>query len=131
MASNGREKNAAQELKVRRFAAAVLEHGDIRKAARAGNVPERTAYRWAATEIFRAALREAQAEAMRDATQGLAAGAREAVDVLRVILKDGEAAESVRCRAAIAVLDAALKMQQYIEVDNRITELERLLCARN
>ena len=132
MATRGRPETTIggpQELKVRRFAALVFEQGDIRRAAKAQGVPERTAYRWAGTDTFRDALISAQHESLRDATRGLSAGAVEAVEVLRAIVRNPDTAEGVRVRAALGILDAALKLATHVEVEARLLALEAAMAS--
>ncbi len=127
MATSGTPIGGPQELKIRKFANAVFEHGDIRKAAKAENIPQRTAYRWASTDAFREAMAMAQCDALREATRGLSAGAVEAVEVLRAIVRDGNAAEAVRVRAALGILDTALKLAAHVEVETRLLALEQAM----
>ncbi len=124
MAIRGRT-TAATEMRIRQFAGAVFEHGDIRAAAAAQGIPERTAYRWTAHVIYRDAMRDTQAEGLREATRGLYAGAGEAVATLRAIVLDTEADAAVRVRACAIVLDAALKLSAHVEIEARLLELER------
>lgn len=102
--------------------AALLTERTIGAAAEAVGIGARTLHRWLAEDDFR---REYQAASRRvlDATVGrLRAASGQALDVLVDLL--GDEAGGVRCRAAVALLDLAHKVDTD-ELAARIDALER------
>src|SRR5438309_1582985 len=75
----------------------------VAAAAKAMNVPERTAYRWASAADFKARVRELRREMVAAAVGRLSYVADAAVVTLASLLKSEHPA-SVRCGAARAIL---------------------------
>ena len=116
--------------KQRLFVEALLSEVSVRGAAKVSGIGERTAWRWLSShEEVRAAIIERQDSLLRAATLGLASDLGEARGVLRVLMRDGEAAAAkgagVRCRAACAVLDAGLRFLELLSIAERVGALER------
>lgn len=124
MATAAQKKTPSADCKARMLAAHVFEHGNVRAAARAMGAPERSARRWAASGAFTEELRRLQADALSHAVRGLSAGAQEATALLRAVIRNPEAPEAVRVRAAVAVIDAVVKLAGYIDLEERIATLE-------
>ena len=104
--------------------------GSIVDAARGATVDERTVRRWLEDEEFKGALAEVSGEAVRRCSRRLGRLADKGLSVLESVLDDPKAAPSVRVRAAQTVLDGALRWQQAIDWNARITALEQLAEGR-
>jgi hypothetical protein len=100
----------------------------VRAAAAALEVPERTAYRWAAeadSQAQVAALRSAMVSA---AAGRLADGMDAAAVVLRSIALKGSN-DGVKVRAARSVIELGLKVTELAELQDRVTAIEKRLTA--
>jgi hypothetical protein len=94
-------------------------------AARKANVGVPTAKRWSATSpAFRRRVQELRAEMTSQALGRMAAGMSEAADVLRGLL--AAEAESIRLGAARSLLDLGMKLQDSVDLENRLADLENL-----
>lgn len=92
-------------------------------AAGAAGVSRRTLQRWLTEPGFRSALRQAETDLVARAARTMAAGAVEAVELLRSILDDEEQAPRDRIRAAQTLL-ARLPDFRLAAVEQRLIELE-------
>ncbi len=116
------------DVRMEAFIAALLSSGTILGAARAAGISEATAYRWLAQGPVKDAYAEARRELMRAAMSKLAAAITQAVDTL-VACMASDIAPAVRVQASQALLNAALKAQDALELDNRLAALERQRAA--
>jgi HEAT repeat protein len=106
--------------KQHRAIAALLTTRTVQEAAAEAGVGERTLYRWMGDAAFRVAYSTASHERLAETIGRLRAVAGEAVETLRTALQDTSA--SVRVRAAVALLDTAVK----VEVDDLAQRVEDL-----
>ena len=113
-----------QKLSYRREQAlsALLACSTVQEAARASRITERTLQRWLADEDFRRDLREAQRAVLADAIGEIQAATLEAVRELRAALKCDHA--PTRVKAAIAIIDRALRGREIEELEARLAALE-------
>lgn len=100
-------------------------------AGAAVGVSERTARRYMAEPKVRAAIRQAQDDALGDVTRKLNADSRRMLDVLLSIARDTETAAGVRVSACRAWLDVAFKARELLDLAERMGELERRLQEKN
>ena len=108
----------------RAFVAALasgLSHAD---AAATVGVTKRTASRYMAEPAIRAALGQAQADALGDVTRRMNAGSSEALDVLRDVMHDAKVPPGVRVRAAHGWLEASYKARELLGIEQRLEALE-------
>jgi hypothetical protein len=129
MARNGSPEGLSE--RQRRAIAALLSARNVGEAARAANVGQRTLYRWLADAGFRAALLEAEGDAIDAATRRLVGLTEAAIDTLTTVMNDAEAPRGVQLRAAQGVLDYLLKLRELRNVEERLSRLEGLLNAGN
>lgn len=108
--------------------AALLSHPTHEAAAKAAGVSESTLARWLREPTFAAAVREARRRALEQALGTLSAATAEAVETLRACL--GAEGEAVRLRAAVAVLEHALRGAEVADLEQRIAALEAALEAK-
>lgn len=101
--------------------AALLSGRGLTDAAAAAGVAPRTLYRWRELPEWRRYYLEAAREALEAATGELRGAASEAVTTLRAAL--GDESPGIRVRAAIAVLDFALRAEAA-DLGDRVARLE-------
>ena len=104
-----------------RAVAALLTAPDHSAAAAACGIGRRTLTRWMATPEFREAYREASVRRLWDMIGQLRATSVDALASLRKALQSDN--EHVRVRAAVALLDLAVKVDSE-ELAMRVTALE-------
>jgi HEAT repeat protein len=100
----------------------------IKDAAAEGGSGERTVFRWLAEDGFRALVAGLRGRLMDQAVGKLADAASQAADELRELLGDESA--TVRLRAAVAILDAAVKTREHAELAEQVAELERRMAEK-
>ena len=120
-------QNGVLPPKQERFLSAVLAHPTTTAAAVAAGVGLRTATRWLQNPAFQARLREAQAEALGAVVRALTAAASDAVQTLHDTLCDCTTPAAVKVSAARAVLELLLRLRESLDVEERLSELERLM----
>ncbi len=112
--------------KQRRAVAALLTCGDVSAAAQAAGVNRGTLYRWLKQPAFQQALREAEGEALADLQRRLVSLGSDAADVLAAAMQTSEETRT-RLRAADVVLGRLLQLRELIDLERRVSELERRL----
>lgn len=120
MAENG--KNDSLTPSQRRALAALLEQRDMRSAAAAACVGERTLHRWIREEPFASALQQAQDELFSQVLRRLSHASSYALDALERSLRDGDIPQQVR--AADIILGKLLKARELLELEPRLRALE-------
>lgn len=101
--------------------AALLAGRGLTEAAAAAGVAPRTLYRWRELPEWRRYYHDAAREALETATGDLRGAASEAVATLRAAL--GDESPAVRVRAAVAILDFALRAEAA-DLSDRVARLE-------
>lgn len=99
------EENGRLNTNQRRAIIALLQSASIREAARVCGLGETTLYRYLNDGTFRDELHRRQDAAMAAAATSLAGLMGAAVAVLRDVLLDDDASDSVRVRAAQVVVN--------------------------
>ncbi len=107
-----------------RAIAALLSERDVRSAAQAARVKERTLWRWLADPDFKAELTRQEGAVLDQATRSLLAMQGKALEVFDVVLSDPSARDSDRIRAAQSVLEFLLKLRELNTLEARIAALE-------
>jgi DNA-binding MurR/RpiR family transcriptional regulator len=105
--------------------AALLTAGTVPEAAEACGVSETTLFRWMQDAGFSEQYAAARREVLQAAVGELQIVAREAVGTLRRLMGCGT--PSVECRAAVAVLETALRVGDLYDIDKRLDALEAAL----
>jgi hypothetical protein len=108
--------------------AALLEQPTIEAAAKACGVGEATLGRWLQEDRFRHAYRRARTQVLELAISRLQQATGEAVQALRSNLKCG--VPSVEVRAALGILEQAIRGAELLDVQERLEALEELLQQR-
>jgi hypothetical protein len=103
---------------------ALLTAPTIAAAAAQIGVNEKTLDRWLADASFAAAVRAAQRRIFACALGSLHASLADAVATLRAGLAADPAPPPTRVRAAIALIDLALRAHDTLDVEERLSRLE-------
>ena len=103
--------------------AALLTEATVTAAAERVGVAEVTLWRWLKRDDFLAAYRTARREVVEKATAQLQQGSWAAATTLLKLL--AASSESVRLRAATAILDQANKGLDVLDFEERLAEVER------
>ena len=111
----------------RRAIAALLTERDIRGAALKCEVSERVLYRWLELPEFKAELRAASKQSIDTAILRLSELSGQAVDTLREVMTDKEAAAGTRVQAANIALSRLLDLRELQELEDRLQKIEREL----
>lgn len=103
---------------------ALLEAGTIESAAKSVGVSRTSLWAWMKIEPFQARLTDARAELFREGMNALKGSMSKAASVL-VKLMDSRS-ENVKRLAASAILGLGLKANESIEIEERLSRLERI-----
>ena len=103
---------------------ALLECSTIRAAADGCGLSEATLYRYLRDPPFKAELRERQDAVVTAVTAALVGLAGDAVETLRGVLRDAEASDGVRVRAALGWLAQMRQSVELVELAERVSALE-------
>lgn len=109
----------------RRAVLALVEHGAVARAADECKLSRQTLYRWLREPEFAQALRDESDSRVEQASRRLTYLVDEAITVLSELLKSGS--EHQRRLAADSVLSHALRLRELVELEQRISNLERSL----
>ena len=120
-------KNESAPLSVKQLRAvrALLTRPTVAQAAQECSLSEATLYRWLNENPFRAALAQAEGEAVAAAGRKLVSLTETALDVVRDILTDPQAPDAVRVRAAELILSHLIRYREVIAFETRLADLER------
>ncbi len=121
MASSSQKRARKQDQAI----AALLEQPTISKAAKKAGVGERTLLRWLKLDDFQLAYRIARRALVSQAIAHLQQITGEAVETLRLVMKDKSAPASAKVAAARIALDLAFKAIETEDVEQRLTALEQ------
>lgn len=117
--------------KQQRAVRALLEQKSVGDAAKSIGVGERTLFRWLTDPAFKLALSAAESDLLDAATRRLLSLQDAAIGTFESLLADGsEASDTVRLRAASAVLDHLLKLRELRDIEQRLTALEQTIAAQ-
>src|SRR6266536_55070 len=118
---------ATTELKQERAIVALLTEATLGAVAKAADISEVTLWRWMKEPEFKSRLRDARRAVVEGAIGRLQQAATQAVDTLQRNLTCGT--PSVEVRAAIAILDQAIKAIELFDVVERVEQLEARLSS--
>ena len=105
--------------------AALVKGATLRDAAKAAGVSERQVNRWMHRPSFSSALRSSESEIVQAAGRRLIGLADAAMDALEDVLKNPqERGANVKRLAAVSVIELAIKVREYSELEERLAALE-------
>lgn len=118
-------KNDALTPRQLRILRALLTKNTVTAAAGAAGVGESTVYRALSDPVFRAALAQAEGEAVAAAGRKLVNLAESALNVLSDVLADPTTPAPTRVRAAETILTNLMKFREIVAFETRLDALER------
>ena len=107
--------------------ASLLAGRNIAAAAAACGVSKRTLQRWLKHDEFRKQYDAAKRELLEGTINKLRSVGGEAVEALREVVTDGEAAAGARVSGSRAILETLIKAVEIQELEKRVGELEKTL----
>lgn len=107
----------------RRALLALVEHGSVSRAADACNLSRQSVYRYMRDAEFAAALTELSGIQVAAASRRLTSLLWRAIDELERLM--GSDSEQQRRLAADSVLSHALRLKELVELEHRISNLEK------
>ncbi len=113
--------------KQERALVALLDCGEIKKAAETAGVNEATLWRWLQLSDFQSRYRAARRQLVETAIAQLQSDCTTAARVLREVAEDREAPASSRVAAARAIIEQSVSAVQLTDLQERLEEVERLL----
>ncbi len=113
--------------KQERALVALLDCGEIKKAAEIAEVGEVTLWRWLQLSDFQTRYRAARRQLVETAIAQLQSDCTTAARVLREVAEDREAPASSRVAAARAIIEQSVSAVQLTDLQERLEEVERLL----
>jgi hypothetical protein len=116
--------------RIAQLALAVAQGHSIVSWARQNNVPERTAYRWAADINLRRDVQTIRRRYLDQAVGRMAEQATWAADQIVDLGKNAES-ESVKLRALRAILSDMMTVSQFATLEERMAEVEEHLRERD
>jgi DNA-binding MurR/RpiR family transcriptional regulator len=115
--------------KQERALVALLDCGEIKKAAAAAGVNEATLWRWLQSPDFQSRYRAARRQLVETATAQLQSDCTIAARVLREMAEDREAPASSRVAAARTILEQSIGAIELMDLQERVEMLEKMLPA--
>ena len=97
----------------------------VTAAAAALGCGTRTIFRRLESPAFREQYERMQRDALLTASAGLYGRVGAAVDTMAEIMTDGQAGASTRLQAARLLIDAALRVAEVVDIEQRLDALER------
>ena len=129
MAENGVQPKELTPAQIKAVHAIVAAR-DVRAAAAACGTPERTLHRWLQVEAFKLAIAEQESFIVDYAMRRLLLLQDKAIDTIEGVLDSAEVPASVRLRAALGMLDTAIKLRELRDLEIRLVALEAALLAK-
>jgi hypothetical protein len=112
--------------KQERALVALLDCGEMKRAATTSGVNETTLWRWLQQPAFQARYRAARRQLVETAIAQLQSDCIVAVRVLREVAEDREAPASARVAAAKTIIDGAVRGVELRDLAERVENLEAL-----
>jgi len=109
----------------RKALTALLTSWDTTKAAAVAGVSRDTVYRWMRLPAFREELQTATRASLENLSRGLVTLGSRALEVLEAALDDPKAKHAEKVRAADIILSKILALRELVDLETRISELER------
>lgn len=88
-----------------------------------------TLYRWLADPDVQAALAAAERAVLSESARRLLGLQSSSIDVLVELRNNGKPSDSVRLKAAVAILEIGREMRETLQLEQRLEELESLVVS--
>ncbi len=115
--------------KQERALVALLDCGEIKRAAELSGVNESTLWRWLQSPEFQSRYRSARRQLVETAIAQLQSDCTIAVRVLREVAEDKQAPASSRVAAAKTILEQSIGAIELMDLQERVEMLEKSLPA--
>jgi hypothetical protein len=125
MSRNETDLGGRKRRKQDEFVQALLTNKSVDAAAEAVKIGRATAFRWLRDPIIAERLREARRDAWGRAMAQLQEAGPEAVEALRLALREAEN-EATRVNAAKIILELGLRAVELNDIGERLVKLEQL-----
>ncbi len=112
--------------KQERALVALLDCGEIKKAAEIAEVGEVTLWRWLQSPDFQSRYRAARRQLVETAIAQLQSDCTRAARVLREVAEDRQAPASSRVAAARTILEQSMGAIELMDLQERVERLEQL-----
>jgi len=109
---------------------ALLDCGEIKRAAEIASVGEGSLWRWLQQPVFQSRYRAARRQLVETAIAQLQSDCTTAARVLREVAEDKEAPASSRVASAKTILEMAVRGVELADLASRVERLESLLEAQ-
>jgi len=116
--------------KQERALVALLDCGEMKRAATTSGVNETTLWRWLQQPAFQARYRAARRQLVETAIAQLQSDCTIAARVLREVAEDREAPASSRVAAARAIIEQSISAVELTDLQAEVEEIKRLLAER-
>jgi hypothetical protein len=116
--------------KQERALVALLDCGEMKRAATMVGVAETTLWRWLQQPDFQARYRAARRQLVETAIAQLQSDCSIATRVLREVAEDREAPASSRVAAAKAIIEQSISAVELTDLQAEVEEIKRLLAER-
>ncbi len=116
--------------KQERALVALLDCGEIKKAAEIAEVGEVTLWRWLQSPEFQSRYRGARRQLVETAIAQLQSDCTTAARVLREVAEDREAPASSRVAAARTILEQSIGGVELTELRQEVEEIKQMLAER-
>jgi hypothetical protein len=113
--------------KQERALVALLDCGEIKRAAKVALVGEVTLWRWLQLPAFQSRYRAARRQLVETAIAQLQSDCTIAVRVLREVAEDREAPASSRVAAAKTIIEQSIGAIELMDLQERVEMLEKML----
>ena len=104
---------------------ALINAPDKKAAAELAGVGYRSLNRWLTDDLFMAELRRAEGDIIAAAVRSLITDMDKNIKTMRAIRDNDQAAEAVRLRAAQLLDQSLLKWREVLDIEQRLTRLEK------
>ncbi len=105
---------------------ALIEERNQKDAMKKTGIARNTFYRWMSNPLFLQALRDQESQGMNEASRKLLSGRESLIDTVEKIMTSGET-EAVKLRACQVYADLLFKFRDQGNIEERLTNLERLV----
>ena len=110
--------------KQRAFVLAVASTSSVHDAAIAANIAPSTAWRYLNDGAVKSEIAMRQDAMLAQVCAGMASDMTASRKTLRMVMRDTSISPGVRVRAAVALLDAGLRMAELVALSERVSRLE-------
>lgn len=125
--NQGQEKGKELKPRQKKFLAAMLSEKSMRAAAEKAGISYPTARRWMLENAnFKAAYSACLDSAVSESLDALKMSLLDATNTLREVCSSPDAPDQTRVAAAKAIIEGAVKLSEYFDIEKRVAALEEM-----